>query len=144
MTNKNFQFQEFKCPFSNECEVTVITRRFCQRCRLKKCFDIGMKKEYILSDAEKQQKKAKIAENRQKKNKKSGPRNHHPESEEAEPELNGSHEGSISPDEQQPDEVAGPSASKVIRLQNSTFQQLLEEPNPTTFTGEVPVIFTNF
>ena len=103
-----------------------------------------MKKEYILSDAEKQQKKAKIAENRQKKNKKSGPRNHHPESEEAEPELNGSHEGSISPDEQQPDEVAGPSASKVIRLQNSTFQQLLEEPNPTTFTGEVPVSSKNF
>ena len=103
-----------------------------------------MKKEYILSDAEKQQKKAKIAENRQKKNKKSGPRNHHPESEEAEPELNGSHEGSISPDEQQPDEVAGPSASKVIRLQNSTFQQLLEEPNPTTFTGEVPVSSKSF
>ena len=103
-----------------------------------------MKKEYILSDAEKQQKKAKIAENRQKKNKKSGPRNHHPESEEAEPELNGSHEGSISPDEQQPDEVAGPSASKLIRLQNSTFQQLLEEPNPTTFTGEVPVIILIF
>ena len=102
-----------------------------------------MKKEYILSDAEKQQKKAKIAENRQKKNKKSGPRNHHPESEEAEPELNGSHEGSISPDEQQPDE-AGPSASKVIRLQNSTFQQLLEEPNPTTFTGEVPVSSLRF
>ena len=96
-----------------------------------------MKKEYILSDAEKQQKKAKIAENRQKKNRKSGNRNHLESEGGAEPD--GSHEGSISPDDQQPDEVAGPSASKVIRLQNSTFQQLLEEPNPTTFTGEVPV-----
>ena len=34
-------FQQFKCPFSDRCEVTVVTRRFCQKCRLKKCVDIG-------------------------------------------------------------------------------------------------------
>ena len=33
--------QEFKCPFSDKCEVTVVTRRFCQKCRLRKCFDVG-------------------------------------------------------------------------------------------------------
>ena len=36
-----FFFKEFKCPFNDNCEITVITRRFCQKCRLKKCVDIG-------------------------------------------------------------------------------------------------------
>ena len=99
-----------------------------------------MKKEYILSDAEKQQKKAKIAENRQKKNRKSGNRNHLESEGGAEPD--GSHEGSISPDEQLPDETAaGPSEPKMTRLQTSTFQQLLEEPNNPTYNTEVPVFF---
>ncbi|XP_076345817.1 nuclear hormone receptor HR96-like [Tachypleus tridentatus] len=60
--------KDFKCPFNNDCKVDIITRRFCQRCRLKKCFEIGMKKEWILTDEEKQLKNAKIKENRQKRN----------------------------------------------------------------------------
>src|SRR6218665_1389103 len=39
-------------------------RRFCKRCRLKKCLQIGMKKEYILTDEEKATKRRKIEENR--------------------------------------------------------------------------------
>jgi nuclear receptor subfamily 1 group I len=42
----------------------ISNRRFCKRCRLKQCFAIGMKKEYILTEDEKVKKKQKIEENR--------------------------------------------------------------------------------
>ncbi|XP_065095896.1 nuclear hormone receptor HR96 [Ochlerotatus camptorhynchus] len=57
----------FTCPFSESCEITVVTRRFCQKCRLDKCFHIGMKKEYIMSDEDKALKRKKIEQNRAKK-----------------------------------------------------------------------------
>ncbi|XP_063541746.1 nuclear hormone receptor HR96 [Cydia strobilella] len=59
--------KEFKCPFSNNCDITVITRRFCQKCRLEKCLAIGMVKEFIMSDEDKAEKRRKIEENRAKK-----------------------------------------------------------------------------
>ncbi|XP_067135823.1 nuclear hormone receptor HR96-like [Centruroides vittatus] len=59
--------KEFKCPFNENCKVDIITRRFCQKCRLKKCFEIGMKKEWIMSEEEKQSKRAKIEKNKSKK-----------------------------------------------------------------------------
>lgn len=59
--------KEFKCPFNDDCKVDVVTRRFCQKCRLKKCFAIGMKKEWILSEEEKKAKRDKIEKNRQKR-----------------------------------------------------------------------------
>ncbi|CAI4231883.1 unnamed protein product [Auanema sp. JU1783] len=31
------------CPFSNSCGITAASRRFCQACRLKKCFSVGMR-----------------------------------------------------------------------------------------------------
>ncbi|XP_059610726.1 nuclear hormone receptor HR96 [Phlebotomus argentipes] len=55
------------CPFSDQCEITVVTRRFCQKCRLEKCFAIGMKKEYIMSEEDKIQKRKKIEQNRARK-----------------------------------------------------------------------------
>ena len=51
-------FQDFNCAFSNNCAVDLNTRRFCQKCRLEKCFAVGMKKEWILSDNEKARKKS--------------------------------------------------------------------------------------
>ncbi|CAJ0934622.1 unnamed protein product, partial [Mesorhabditis belari] len=42
--------KEFKCPYSDDCDINAVSRRFCQKCRLKKCFAVGMKKEWILND----------------------------------------------------------------------------------------------
>ncbi|KPP69895.1 vitamin D3 receptor-like [Scleropages formosus] len=47
----------FTCPFSGNCKITKDNRRHCQACRLKRCVDIGMMKEFILTDEEVQRKK---------------------------------------------------------------------------------------
>ncbi|KYN07708.1 Nuclear hormone receptor HR96 [Cyphomyrmex costatus] len=59
--------KDFKCPFTENCNITTITRRFCQKCRLDKCFNIGMRKEYIMSEEDKVLKRKKIEKNRAKK-----------------------------------------------------------------------------
>ncbi|XP_069509284.1 vitamin D3 receptor isoform X1 [Ambystoma mexicanum] len=42
----------FTCPFIGDCRITKDNRRHCQACRLKRCVDIGMMKEFILTDEE--------------------------------------------------------------------------------------------
>ncbi|XP_076240219.1 nuclear hormone receptor HR96 [Calliopsis andreniformis] len=59
--------KDFRCPFTENCNITPVTRRFCQKCRLDKCFSIGMRKEYIMSEEDKVLKRQKIEENRAKK-----------------------------------------------------------------------------
>ncbi|KOB69542.1 Nuclear receptor HR96 variant 1, partial [Operophtera brumata] len=59
--------KELKCPFTNNCVITVVTRRFCQKCRLEKCLSVGMVKEFIMSDEDKAEKRRKIEENRARK-----------------------------------------------------------------------------
>lgn len=54
----------FKCPYDEKCQMDTSNRRFCKRCRLKKCLQVGMKKEYILTDEEKATKRRRIEENR--------------------------------------------------------------------------------
>ncbi|XP_009956995.1 PREDICTED: vitamin D3 receptor, partial [Leptosomus discolor] len=50
----------FTCPFNGDCKITKDNRRHCQACRLKRCVDIGMMKEVILTDEEVQRKREMI------------------------------------------------------------------------------------
>nr|XP_046917420.1 nuclear hormone receptor HR96-like [Dermatophagoides farinae] len=59
--------KDMKCPFNDACQIDKITRKFCSKCRLKKCFESGMKKEWILSDEEKRLIKEKILRNKIRK-----------------------------------------------------------------------------
>ncbi|XGW35462.1 hypothetical protein V3C99_019018, partial [Haemonchus contortus] len=59
--------REIRCPFNEQCEINVVSRRFCQRCRLAKCFDVGMKKEWIMSDEARLEKKQRVEENRERR-----------------------------------------------------------------------------
>ncbi|KAJ8388572.1 hypothetical protein AAFF_G00132860 [Aldrovandia affinis] len=43
---------KFICPFQNVCFITKSSRRQCQACRLRKCEEMGMLKELIMSDEE--------------------------------------------------------------------------------------------
>ncbi|XP_076439485.1 vitamin D3 receptor-like isoform X2 [Babylonia areolata] len=42
--------KSFSCSFDGNCKLDPHTRKFCSGCRLRKCFAIGMKKDWILSD----------------------------------------------------------------------------------------------
>ncbi|CAF0737321.1 unnamed protein product [Rotaria sp. Silwood1] len=53
-----------KCRRDGACEITLETRRRCKSCRLRKCFAVGMRKEWILTEEEKLNKKRRIEENR--------------------------------------------------------------------------------
>lgn len=59
--------QEFRCPFTNSCEINAVSRRFCQRCRLAKCFTVGMKKEWILTEQARIEKRVKVETKRCKR-----------------------------------------------------------------------------
>ncbi|KAI4461901.1 nuclear hormone receptor [Holotrichia oblita] len=59
--------KDFRCPFNHQCDITTVTRRFCQKCRLEKCFTIGMRKDCIMSEKDKVLKRQKIEENRAKR-----------------------------------------------------------------------------
>jgi len=58
------KINDYKCPFDEKCKVDVKTRKFCRRCRLRKCYAVGMKQEWILNDEEKEIRRHKIEENR--------------------------------------------------------------------------------
>ncbi|CAG2176070.1 unnamed protein product, partial [Oppiella nova] len=50
----------FKCHFNNDCKIDVKCRKFCIKCRLDKCYAMGMKKEYILNEEERHKRYEKL------------------------------------------------------------------------------------
>ncbi|XP_048747470.2 nuclear hormone receptor HR96-like isoform X4 [Ostrea edulis] len=51
----------FACSFDGNCKLDTHTRKFCSGCRLKKCFDIGMKKDWILSEDQLAKRRQKVS-----------------------------------------------------------------------------------
>ncbi|CAF1095278.1 unnamed protein product [Rotaria sordida] len=47
-----------------QCTITYTMRRKCPRCRLNRCFTMGMRKDFILSEEEKERRKKRLEENR--------------------------------------------------------------------------------
>ncbi len=59
-----------RCRFNGSCVMNVRTRRQCAYCRLKKCFDIKMRKDWIRTDEERELRQLqKLAKEQKKLNK---------------------------------------------------------------------------
>lgn len=57
--------ETFKCRISDgKCVIKVSTRKRCKACRLAKCFEKGMRADWILTDEERSIKRQKIEDNR--------------------------------------------------------------------------------
>ncbi|CAG2119972.1 unnamed protein product, partial [Medioppia subpectinata] len=46
-----------KCHFDNNCSINAITRKFCSKCRLDKCLAIGMRREWVANEEERELKR---------------------------------------------------------------------------------------
>ncbi|CAF3083436.1 unnamed protein product [Rotaria socialis] len=47
---------DLQCRFGGKCDITAENRRHCTYCRIRKCFTIGMRKDWIRSEKEKNKK----------------------------------------------------------------------------------------
>lgn len=57
----------FRCSNNDTCVVNPITRKKCKKCRIMKCFRTGMRRDWIMTDLEREEKRKKIQENRRRK-----------------------------------------------------------------------------
>ena len=42
-----------RCSYNNQCEINISSRKLCPACRYKKCLDVGMKRDWVMSDQDK-------------------------------------------------------------------------------------------
>ncbi|CAG2106711.1 unnamed protein product [Medioppia subpectinata] len=59
-----FNYETYKCRYNNDCIIDQKYRKICKTCRLKKCFAVGMKKEWILNEEERESRRYLIEVNR--------------------------------------------------------------------------------
>ncbi|KAF7488695.1 Nuclear hormone receptor HR96 [Sarcoptes scabiei] len=45
-----FKSDKLKCYFQSRCEINIYSRRFCAACRLEKCYRMGMRNDYIMTE----------------------------------------------------------------------------------------------
>ncbi|CAG2112390.1 unnamed protein product, partial [Medioppia subpectinata] len=43
------RIEDFECFFGDNCEINRLTRKFCKRCRLNRCFTVGMRNKTIVT-----------------------------------------------------------------------------------------------
>lgn len=57
----------FNCTFEGKCRLDPHTRKFCASCRLKRCFEIGMKKGWILNEEQLAKRRQRLSQANEKK-----------------------------------------------------------------------------
>ncbi|CAF1212806.1 unnamed protein product [Rotaria magnacalcarata] len=63
--NAHQTLEKLRCLIGQgQCSVTPDMHRKCQRCRLERCFAVGMRKDFILSEQDKERRRKRIKENR--------------------------------------------------------------------------------
>ncbi|CAF0921620.1 unnamed protein product [Adineta ricciae] len=62
--------KEFCCRFNGDCQINAENRRHCAGCRIRKCFAVGMRKEWIRSEEEKAIKRIRLDMTRRSKHNK--------------------------------------------------------------------------
>lgn len=71
--NSNLKFTN--CKFSGNCEIDIYMRRKCPACRLKKCRQVGMREECLLTDIQCQSKRRRKQESKSNQKTKIDPKN---------------------------------------------------------------------
>uniref|UniRef100_T1JF90 Nuclear receptor domain-containing protein n=1 Tax=Strigamia maritima TaxID=126957 RepID=T1JF90_STRMM len=51
---QNDVYKHFHCPHNGQCQVSMSSRKSCQFCRFEKCLSIGMMKNWVMSEDERQ------------------------------------------------------------------------------------------